>query len=76
MFGSAARKGEPDDMENDKIVRTLCYFTNNLHGGIFEKVDHISNRMETAGFIVQTKRICSTGIAIREMSSSQSLQKK
>jgi hypothetical protein len=56
-------------MENEKIVRSLCYFTNILHSDILEKVDHISNRLETAGFVVQTKRICSTGFAIKEISS-------
>lgn len=56
-------------MENNKIVRSICYFTSILDTAILEKLNDVSNRLGIAGYSVQTKRICSHGFAVREISS-------
>src|SRR3989344_3303199 len=42
----------------DKIIRTVCYFIEDLDNEILNKLDKIENLLKNKGFKVQTKRIC------------------
>jgi hypothetical protein len=44
-------------MHNNKVIRSICYFTNSLE-------------TEFNGYLIQTKRICSKGIAVKEIDSA------
>jgi hypothetical protein len=57
-------------MENNKIIRSICYFIDTLDKGILEKIENIAGKLESAGYEIQTRRICSTGITIKEIDSA------
>jgi len=57
-------------MQNNKIIRSICFFTDNLDAGILEKIENIAQKLTGAGFEIQTRRICSTGITIKEIDSA------
>src|SRR3972149_1931635 len=44
---------------NDKIVRSVCYFTDNPNESIVDRVKSLVGKLVNGGFIIQTKRICS-----------------
>lgn len=54
-------------MQTNKIIRSICYFTNTLEAGILEKIETIAEILEGAGYEIQTRRICATGITIKEL---------
>jgi uncharacterized protein (UPF0210 family) len=43
-----------------KIIRSICYFTDNPAAEVLEKVDAIAKLLESRGYLIQTKRICSS----------------
>ncbi len=51
---------------NNKIVRSICYFTDKPDTGIIEKVDSVAKTLEQKGYLIQTKRICSPNATIKE----------
>ena len=57
-------------MQNNKIIRSVCYFADTLDAGIVENIDRIAHQLAGAGYEIQTKRICSTGITIKEIDSA------
>ena len=46
-------------MTDNKVVRSICYFTDTLDHQIKERIDELAERLEMQGFAIQTKRICS-----------------
>lgn len=48
-------------MANNKIVRSVCYFTDNPSSEITEKLTNIAKTLEDMGYLIQTTRICSAG---------------
>ena len=47
-------------MSNQKIVRTVCVFTQNPDESVLQKLDAIVQKLEHKGYLVQTKRVSST----------------
>jgi len=56
--------------QKNKIIRSICYFTNTLEAGILDRIETIAERLAGAGFEIQTRRICSTEISIKEIDSA------
>lgn len=57
-------------MQNNKIIRSICYFTDTLDAGIVEKIENIARKLSGSGYEIQTRRICSIGITIKEIDSA------
>lgn len=57
-------------MHNNKVIRSICYFTTSLETNILEKVEELARRLEINGYLIQTKRICSKGITVNEIDSA------
>jgi hypothetical protein len=49
----------------NKIVRTICYFTDSPSNKTVERLELISKKLESKGYAVQTKRICGKDSDIR-----------
>lgn len=47
-------------MPSNKIIRSICYFTDNPSEEIGAKLAHIARLLEEKGYLVQTKRVCSS----------------
>ncbi|MBI2085754.1 DUF711 family protein [Candidatus Daviesbacteria bacterium] len=43
---------------SNKIIRTICYFTNDPSQQTLEKIEEIAKTLIQEGYIIQTKRIC------------------
>lgn len=43
---------------SQKIIRSLCYFTEEASPAVVDRLIHIQEKLEKAGFIIQTIRIC------------------
>jgi len=56
-------------MQTNKIVRSICYFTNTLDTEISGLIGDIAARLEKHGYEIQTKRICTRGFGIKEIVS-------
>jgi len=54
-------------MELKKIVRSICYFSDEIAPGLFERLQKLTYRLEQNGFEVQTQRVCFTGMTIQEV---------
>lgn len=60
-------------MKNNKIIRTICFFTDSPSKESIQKVNDIASILAKKGFLVQTKRICSPSInKVIELDSSNS----
>ena len=57
-------------MQHNKIIRSICYFTDTLDRGILEKIENIAAKLESAGYEIQTRRICSKGFGIKDIDSA------
>jgi hypothetical protein len=57
-------------MVNNKIVRSVCYFTDTLHASIIERIANIALKLEGRGYEIQTRRICSNGFTAKEIDSA------
>lgn len=51
----------------DKIVRSICYFTEELGSHTEEELDKIENVLTSNGFEVQTKRICAPNKGFKQL---------
>lgn len=49
-------------MTTDKIIRSICYFTDNPSEESINKVEDLEKILKKSGFSVQTKRLCSPSI--------------
>lgn len=47
---------------SNKIIRTICNFTQDVSANTAKELEHISNKLKEAGFEIQTQRICSPSI--------------
>jgi len=47
-------------MEQDKIIRTVCVFSDNPTQQDANKIHEVAKRLEENGFLIQTKRLAST----------------
>src|SRR5579864_6748393 len=45
-------------MKSNKIIRCLCYFTNELNAKSLSKLEELRTILENQEFEIQTKRIC------------------
>ena len=57
-------------MTNNKVVRTVCYFTKDLDDQVPKKLHAAAQRLEDNGYEIQTKRICSGQKSIKEINSA------
>lgn len=48
-------------MADNKIIRSVCYFTDNPSSEIADKLTNIAKILEDKGYLIQTKRMCSAG---------------
>jgi len=48
-------------MADNKIIRSVCYFTDNPSEEITAKLADITKILEDKGYLIQTKRMCSAG---------------
>ena len=55
---------------NNKIIRSICYFTNTPDMGIAERIEYVAGKLANSGYEIQTRRICSTGIKIKDIASA------
>lgn len=51
---------------SNKIIRTICYFTNNLTQQTADKLEQVAQTISEKEFVIQTKRICSP-ISIKDI---------
>ncbi len=56
-------------MHNNKIVRSVCYFTDTLDVGLLGRIEKIVAQLEANGYTIQTQRICSKGPSIKTIRS-------
>lgn len=49
----------------EKIIRTICLFTDDIANQDIKKLEKISHLLEKNGFSIQTKRICLSGYKIQ-----------
>lgn len=54
-------------MELKKIVRSICYFSDEMDTGLFERLQTLAYRLEQNDFEVQTRRVCFGGLTIQEV---------
>ncbi len=57
-------------METNKIVRTICYFSDDPSEQTIGKLGEIENTLVKNSFLVQTKRLCSAKKDIRQLESA------
>jgi len=54
-------------MKNNKIVRSVCYFTEKPSSYTTKKIDSIINKLNDKNYSIQTKRICCPNLSIKEL---------
>ena len=54
-------------MNANKIIRSLCYFTQNPGQDTLQRLEHLSRKLQDKGFEIQTQRICTKNLSIREL---------
>ena len=59
-------------MQTNKIIRTICYFSAQPGNHTVERLNTIASQLESKGFMVQTKRICSSLRDIKALEMSVS----
>jgi uncharacterized protein (UPF0210 family) len=52
-----------------KIVRSICYFTTNPTLQHIDELDKLGSKLESIGYQIQTKRVCTQGIDTKELYS-------
>lgn len=57
-------------MDANKIIRTICYFSDNPSTDIVEKLQDIEKKLVENNFTVQTKRLCSSQKDIQQIEST------
>jgi uncharacterized protein (UPF0210 family) len=56
-------------MPSNKIIRSVCFFTDNPNNVIVERLNDVVRRLEQSNFVIQTKRICTPTKYFRELES-------
>jgi hypothetical protein len=56
-------------MRKNKIIRSVCYFSDTLDIGILKQLEGITTRLEANDYTIQTKRICSKDSSIAAIRS-------
>ncbi len=56
-------------MEQNKIVRSICYFTRGRDAGLLEKLNELERRLSGHGYVVQTRRVCFAGGSVEDADS-------
>ena len=51
----------------ERIVRTLCYFSDAPDAGVTERLRELAARMQQAGYTVQTRRLCGTPAGLPQL---------
>ncbi|MBP9798286.1 DUF711 family protein [Candidatus Woesebacteria bacterium] len=54
-------------MSSNKYIRSICYFSDNPTAELKDKLDQLSKKLEDKKYVVQTKRICTSGIGAKEL---------
>lgn len=54
-------------MSSNKIIRSLCYFTDNPKPNLSDKLEVLADKLTQKGYVIQTKRICISGISIKKI---------
>jgi len=54
-------------MKSNKIVRTICYFSDNLNTDTIKKINAISKELTEKNYLVQTKRVCSNSTSVYQL---------
>lgn len=54
-------------MELKKVVRSICYFSDEIRPELFERLNKLAYRLEQNDFEVQTKRVCFTDMTIQQV---------
>jgi uncharacterized protein (UPF0210 family) len=67
---SLSHWGSMKTMQLNKVVRSICYFSDNLDSGVPDKLAEIARRLEKRGYEIQTKRICIQGFDIKEIDAA------
>lgn len=52
---------------SNKIIRSICYFTKNPNNELAEKLSEISDLLADKDYEIQTKRICASGVSVKEL---------
>lgn len=50
----------------NKIIRSICYFSKNPNSEVIQKLNSIEQILKTAGYEIQTKRLCSP-VSVKEI---------
>lgn len=56
-------------MPQQKVIRSVCYFTRQLHTDILARLDEAHRKLVHHGYTVQTRRICTVEMAIEDVSA-------
>lgn len=54
-------------MKNNKIIRSVCYFTDKPSSHTTKKIESIIKKLNDKNYIIQTKRICCQNLSIKEL---------
>lgn len=57
-------------MELKKVVRSICYFSDEIRPELFERLDKLAYRLEQNEFEIQTKRVCFTDMTIQQVTEA------
>src|SRR5215813_14896645 len=49
-------------MDQLKVIRTVCLFTERLSEHALAQLDHLARVLANCGFVIQTQRVCSPDI--------------
>ncbi|MFH1048582.1 MAG: DUF711 family protein [Patescibacteria group bacterium] len=52
---------------SNKIIRSICYFTKNPSDETVKKLSKISDLLASKDYEIQTKRICASGVSVKEL---------
>lgn len=58
--------------QENKVVRTVCYFTDSPSQRTVERLEKLSKTLESKGYTVQTKRLCSKDSDIKQLTQQVS----
>lgn len=67
VYSEDVKKAGAAIKPGNKLVRTICYFTDSPSGDTVTRLEAIAKKLESKGYIVQTKRICSEDSDIKKL---------
>src|SRR5262245_25345029 len=59
IFDEEVEKAGAAIEPGNKIIRTICYFTDSPSDRVVERLETLTKKLESKGYAIQTKRICS-----------------